>query len=63
MKKHNKYTILGFRALQRAAIKVAENAKKNNYKIPVWKNGRIEYEVPEIIIEQASEPNAKSRSV
>jgi len=63
MKKHNKYTILGFRALQRAAIKVAENARKNNYKIPVWKNGRIEYEVPEIIIEQASEPNAKSRSV
>ena len=63
MKKHNKYTILGFKALQRAAIKVAENARKNNYKIPVWKNGRIEYEVPEIIIEQASAPNAKSRSV
>jgi hypothetical protein len=63
MKKHNKYTLLGFKALQRAAIKVAENARKNNYKIPVWKNGRIEYEVPEIIIEQASAPNAKSRSV
>ena len=63
MKKHNKYTILGFKALQRAAIKVAENARKNNYKIPVWKNGRIEFEVPEIIIEQASAPNAKSRGV
>jgi hypothetical protein len=63
VKKHNKYTLLGFKALQRAAIKVAENARKNNYKIPVWKNGRIEYEVPEIIIEQASAPNAKSRSV
>lgn len=63
MKKHNKYTLLGFKALQRAAIKVAENARKNNYKIPVWKNGRIEYEVPEIIIEQASAPNAKSRIV
>jgi len=61
MKKHNKYTILGFRALQRAAIKVAENARKNNYKIPVWKNGRIEYEVPETIIEQTSAPNAKNQ--
>ena len=61
MKKHNKYNILGFKALQRAAIKVAVNAQKNNYKIPVWKNDRIEYEIPEIIIEQASAPNAKSR--
>jgi hypothetical protein len=61
MKKHNKYTILGFKALQRAAFKVADNARNNNYKIPVWKNGRIEFEVPEIIIEQASAPNAKSR--
>jgi hypothetical protein len=63
MKKYNKYTILGFKALQRAANKVAENARKNNYKIPVWKNGKIEFEVPETIIEQASAPNAKSRGV
>jgi hypothetical protein len=61
MKKHNKYTALGFKALQRAAIKVADNARKNQYKIPVWKNGRIEFEVPEAIIEQTSTPNAKNR--
>ncbi len=52
MKKHNRYTILGLKALQRAARKVAENARKNNLKIPIWKNGRIEYIVPEINTEQ-----------
>ncbi|MBW2247244.1 MAG: hypothetical protein JRF62_08570 [Deltaproteobacteria bacterium] len=61
MIKHNKYTILGFKALQRAAAKVAENARKNNYKIPVWENGRIKYEIPDIITEQASVPDPKSR--
>ena len=52
MKKHNKYALLGLKALERAAAKVAENARKNKYKIPVWKNGHIEYEIPEIITEQ-----------
>jgi predicted transcriptional regulator len=52
MKRHNRYTILGLKALQRAAKKVAENARKNNLKIPIWKNGRIEYIVPEINTEQ-----------
>ncbi len=52
MKEHNDYASLGLKALRRAAAKVAENARKNNYKIPVWKNGRIEYEIPEIITEQ-----------
>ncbi len=51
MEKYNKYSILGLKALQRAAAKVAEDAKKNNYKIPFWKNGRIEYEIPEVITE------------
>ena len=55
MKKHNRYTILGLKALQRAAKKVAENAGKNNLKIPIWKNGRIEYIVPEINTEQVAE--------
>jgi hypothetical protein len=63
MKKHNKYAILGLKALQRAATKVAENARKNNYKVPVWKNGRIEFEIPEIITEQDSAPDAKSQDV
>ena len=52
MKKHNKYTELGFKALQRAAAKVAEDARKNNYKIPVWRNGRIEYKIPGVTPEQ-----------
>ena len=46
MKKHNYYAVIGLRALKRAAAKVAEDARKNNYKIPVWKNGRIEYVIP-----------------
>ena len=61
MKKHNKYALIGLKALKRAAAKVAENARKNNYKIPVWKNGRIEYEIPEIITEQATAPDRQQR--
>jgi len=63
MKKHNKYALLGLKALERAAAKVAENARKNKYKIPVWKNGRIEYEIPAISTEQASAPDDKSLGV
>ncbi|MFV1975862.1 MAG: hypothetical protein ACC651_08935 [Candidatus Scalindua sp.] len=55
MKKHNKYALLGLNALERAAAKVAENARRNNYKIPVWKNGHIEYEIPGIITEQGAQ--------
>ncbi|MFH2067643.1 MAG: hypothetical protein ABIK15_20740 [Pseudomonadota bacterium] len=53
MKKHNKYTVIGLQALKRAATKVAEDARKNNYKIPVWRNGRIEYKVPGIVTDQS----------
>ena len=48
MKKHNKYAVIGLKALKRAAIKVADDARKNNYKIPIWRNGRIEHVIPEI---------------
>lgn len=58
MKKYNKYSLLGLKALQRAAAKVAMDAKKNNYKIAIWQNGRIEYEIPKIIAE-AGAPDAK----
>jgi len=51
MKKNNKYAVIGLKALRRAAAKVAEDARKNNYKIPIWKNGRIEYEIPGLITE------------
>jgi len=51
--------LLGLKALERAAAKVTENSRKNKYKIPVWKNGRIEYEIPAISTKQESEPDAK----
>ncbi len=56
MDKHTDYTTLGLKALQRAAAKVSENARKNNYKIPIWKNGSIEFEIPKSITEQSNEP-------
>jgi len=55
MNEHNIYTTLGLRALQRAAARVAENARKNNLKIPIWENGRIEYLIPDIRTEQRNE--------
>jgi len=55
MKKHHKYALLALKAMERAAAKVAEDARKNNYKIPVWKNGRIEYEIPGIITERGAQ--------
>jgi hypothetical protein len=63
MKKHNKYAIIGLKALQRAAKKVADEARKGNYKIPVWNNGRIEYRIPSIVTEQDASADARfSRS-
>jgi hypothetical protein len=55
MKKHNKYALLALKAMERAAAKVAEDARKNKYKIPVWKNGRIEYEIPREATEQGGQ--------
>lgn len=52
MKEHNNYTALGLKALERAAARVSENARKNNFKIPIWENGRVEYLIPEISTEQ-----------
>ncbi len=60
MKEHNKYAIIGLKALQRAAKKVADEARKNNYKIPVWKNGRIEYKIPDIITRQDASSDSRS---
>jgi len=61
MKEYNKYSILGLKALQRAAVKVVEDAKKNNYKIPVWQNGKIEFEAPEIVTDHTGSPDTKSK--
>ena len=52
MKEQNIYAAIGLKALKRAADKVVENARKNNLKIPIWENGRIEYLIPEISTEQ-----------
>ncbi len=52
MDEHNQYAIIGLKALRRAALKVAEDARKNNYKIPIWRDGRIAYEIPDIPKEQ-----------
>jgi len=48
------YAALGLQALRRAAQKVAENARKDGSKIPIWRNGRIEYIIPEIDNEQVA---------
>ena len=61
MKKHSEYALLGLKALERAASKVAENARRNNYKIPIWKNGRIVYEIPGIITEQGAQADRQQR--
>ena len=61
MKKHNKYSLLGIQALRRAAVKAAEEAKKNNCKIPYWNNGKIEFEAPINITEQANSADAKGK--
>lgn len=57
MKKHNEYALKGLKALQRAAFKVFENANKHNYKIPIWKNGHVVYEIPKIKTEQIAQPD------
>ena len=54
MERHNKYAVLGLQALERAAKKVVENARKNKNKIPIWEDGSIKFRIPEIITEQPS---------
>ena len=48
MEEHPDYAALGLKALRRAAAKVAEDAIRNNYKIPYWENGKIVYKTPDI---------------
>ena len=57
MKNKNDYAEMGLRALRRAAKKVYEDALKNNIKIPIWENGRVEYIEPSLeIISELSKP-------
>ncbi|MCK5540626.1 MAG: hypothetical protein KAI69_06825 [Deltaproteobacteria bacterium] len=59
MKKHNKYAVRGLQALERAAKKVAGNARKNKNKIPIWENGSMKFKIPSIITDQLGKPDRK----
>jgi hypothetical protein len=57
MGKYNEYTEMGLRAIKRAARKAYEDARKNNLKIPIWKNGKVVYIEPTLeIISELSKP-------
>ena len=57
MVKYNEHTEMGFRALKRAAIKAYEEAKKNNLKVPIWKNNRVEYIDPSVELDDSKPEN------
>ena len=57
MKRYNEYAVLGLQALERAAKKVAENARKNKNKIPIWEDGSIKFKIPTISIEHPGKPD------
>ena len=42
------YTRIAMQAARRAARQVIEQAHKDNSPIPIWKNGRVEYCIPEL---------------
>ncbi len=52
MKKHHKYSLLGFQALKRATEQAIKEAQIHSYKVPYWKDGKISVEVPELNSEQ-----------
>ena len=47
-KQNQDYATMGLKALSRAAQKAIAEAKRKNLKIPIWKDGKIEYINPEI---------------
>ena len=46
------YAVLGLKALRRAARKVVEDARKNNLKIPIWRDGKVEYMSCDDVLEE-----------
>ncbi|MFC1820535.1 hypothetical protein ACFLZG_05575 [Thermodesulfobacteriota bacterium] len=57
MEEKKDYAAMGLRALRRAAKKVYEDARRNNIKVPVWRNNRVEYIEPTSeIISELSKP-------
>ena len=57
MDQHKDYATIGLKALRRAAYKAIVEAKKRGLKIPVWKDGKIEYINPEIDTQQVAASN------
>ena len=49
------YANMGLIALKRASRKVLEKACYDNLRVPIWKNGKIEYISKEINTEQGAE--------
>lgn len=60
MNKTDYYAEIGMKAAKRAAQKVIEQANRENRPIPVWKNGKVEYEVPPVPNKQM-QPTQKTR--
>jgi len=60
MKKHHKYSLLGFQALKRATEQAIKEAQIHSYKVPYWKDGKISVEVPELNSEQSAPPDRYS---
>lgn len=58
MSKGEYYARLGYAALCRAALDVAEKAKRANRKLPIWENGRIVYGFPTITPQQVAAADA-----
>jgi predicted ABC-type ATPase len=63
MSKGEYYARLGYAALCRAALQVAERAKKENRKLPLWQDGHIVYGFPSTTPQKvaAAEANKPSR--
>ena len=59
MVKYSENTMLGLKALQRAADKVFEIARKNNTKIPVWIDGSIQFKIPQKITKHSVAPDVQ----
>ena len=41
------YALLGLKALERAARKALERARRNKLRVPIWQEDKIEYITPE----------------
>ena len=46
------YAVVGLNALRRATLKAIMSARIKNLKVPIWKDGKIEYITSEIDSEQ-----------